>query len=142
LETLSAAIGVKVSTQTTPATIKLLFRLLADFVPAMNAAKDTYKRPRPFTTDNGRACDPLVAQGQASQLGTSYPSGHSGLGWLWALVLSDAAPAKKEPLRAWGIEVGQHRLDCRVHWASDVAAGRILAVAAEINSGTVYSIPN
>lgn len=83
-----------------------------DFVPPMNVAKDKYMRARPFTTDDGPACDPLVAKGQGAKLGPSYPSGHSGIGWLIALALGDAAPAKATALRTWGADVGPapHRL--------------------------------
>ena len=127
--TLACAMGVKLSRETTPATMALLTRSFADFVPPMNAAKDKYMRARPFTTDGGPACDPKVVDGKDDKLGPSYPSGHSGLGWLLALVLGDAAPAKATPLRDWGVAVGEHRIDCRVHWTSDVAGGKILAVA-------------
>ncbi|TFU05542.1 phosphatase PAP2 family protein [Polymorphobacter arshaanensis] len=127
--TLACAMGVKLSRETTPATLGLLFRSFTDFVPPMNVAKDKYMRPRPFTTDDGPACDPKVAKGEGAKLGPSYPSGHSGIGWLIALVLGDAAPAKATALREWGADVGQHRIDCRVHWTSDVAGGKILAVA-------------
>ncbi len=127
--TLACAMGVKLSPQATPATLGLLSRTMADFVPPMNTAKDKFMRPRPFTTDDGPACDPLVAKGQGAKLGPSYPSGHSGIGWLMALVLGDAAPDKATALRSWGADVGQHRIDCRVHWTSDVAGGKVLAVA-------------
>ncbi len=129
METLSCALGVKVSKETTPVTMDVLIRVLTDFGPPMSQAKTYYKRARPFTTDAGQACDPMVAAGQGDKLGFAYPSGHSGLGWLWALILGDAAPARAEPIRAWGQGVGDHRMDCRVHWSSDVAAGRILAVS-------------
>lgn len=127
--TLACALGKRLSRETTPATLALVTRSLADMVPAMNTAKDRYMRARPFTTDGGAACDPKVGEGKGATLGPSYPSGHSALGWLMALVLGDAAPASATPLRDWGIGVGAHRIDCRVHWTSDVAAGKILAVA-------------
>jgi acid phosphatase (class A) len=127
--TLSCAIGVQLSRAATPMTMALLFRSFADFVPPMNAAKDKYMRARPFTTDDGQACDPMIAKGEGAKLGPSYPSGHSGIGWLMTLVLGDAAPAKASALRDWGDLVGQHRIDCRVHWTSDVAGGKVLAVA-------------
>jgi acid phosphatase (class A) len=107
----------------------LFSSVATDFVGPMNQAKSNWKRPRPFTVDGGPACDPGVAAGQGDKLGYSYPSGHAGLGWLLALALSDAAPARADAIRAWGSNVGQHRVDCRVHWASDVAAGRMLGLA-------------
>ena len=129
MQSLSCAVGVQVSAEKTPAVQKLMMTLMADFVVPMDQAKTTYKRPRPFTADGGPACDPLVAAGQGDKLGFSYPSGHAGIGWLLALALSDAAPARSDAIRAWGAGVGQHRVDCRVHWPSDVAAGRMLGMA-------------
>lgn len=129
MRTLACAAGIDLSRDKTPATMTLLFRALSDMVGPMDTAKNSYKRPRPFTTDNGQACDPLVAAGEGAKLGYSYPSGHSTLGWLMALVLSDAAPAKAGAIREWGRMVGEYRLVCRVHWMSDVAAGKALAVA-------------
>jgi acid phosphatase (class A) len=129
MKSVSCAVGVEVSAEKTPAVQKLMMTLMVDFVVPMDQAKTAYKRPRPFTVDGGPACDPLVAAGQGDRLGFSYPSGHAGIGWLLALALSDAAPARSDAIRAWGANVGQHRVDCRVHWPSDVAAGRMLGLA-------------
>jgi acid phosphatase (class A) len=140
MQTLSCAVGVQVSADQTPAVQKLFSSVATDFVGPMNQAKSNWKRPRPFTVDGGPACDPGVAAGQGDKLGYSYPSGHAGLGWLLALTLSDAAPARADAIRAWGSDVGQHRVDCRVHWASDVAAGRMLglAVYARVSATPAY----
>nr|WP_310525043.1 phosphatase PAP2 family protein [Polymorphobacter sp.] len=124
---LSCAVGVVVSPQTTPVTMAMIARVGVDFVAPMNVAKMHYKRMRPFTTDKGKACDPVSADGIGEKLGYSYPSGHSGIGWLWALVLSDAAPARATPIRDFGRDTGDLRIACRVHWLSDVAYGRVLA---------------
>jgi len=129
MQTLSCAVGVQVSAEKTPAVQKLFTSVTTDFIGPMEQAKSAWKRPRPFAVDGGPACDPRVAAGQGDRLGFAYPSGHAGLGWLLALVLSDAAPARSDAIRAWGADVGQHRIDCRVHWTSDVAAGRMLGLA-------------
>lgn len=112
-----------------PATRKLLARTAADFVPPMAAAKAKFNRPRPFTTDKGQACDPDTADGVGAALGMAYPSGHSGIGWLWALTLADALPARANEIRAFGKGTGDLRVACRVHWMSDVQNGRVLAVS-------------
>ena len=59
----------------------------------------------------------------------SYPSGHAAIGWMVALVLTDLAPDKTDPLLQRGYDFGQSRVLCRVHWQSDVDAGRLMASA-------------
>lgn len=126
---LSCALGTRLSAETTPMTLALVARTGVDFMAPMDAAKKFYKRPRPFATDKGRACDPSSDDGVGERLGYAYPSGHAGIGWLWALVLSDAAPAHASAIRDFGQATGDLRIACRVHWLSDVAYGRVLATA-------------
>jgi acid phosphatase (class A) len=126
---LSCAIGTKLSRETTPAAMAMVARAGVDMVAPMTVAKDHYARPRPFTTDKGKACDPISADGVGARLGWSYPSGHSGIGWLWALILSDVAPTRADKIRSFGQATGDLRIACRVHWLSDVANGRILATS-------------
>lgn len=131
---MSCAFGTIISPQTTPFTMALITRSAVDFATPMTVAKEHYKRPRPFTTDagqpgGGKACDPNTSDGVGAALGYAYPSGHSGIGWLWAMILSDVAPAHAEPIRAFGQRTGDLRVACRVHWLSDVAYGRVLATA-------------
>ena len=131
---LSCASGTRLSLQVTPATMTMLARAGVDMVPPMVAAKEHYARPRPFTTDagkpgGGKACDPITSDGIGARLGWAYPSGHAGIGWLWALILSDAAPGHAAAIRSFGQATGDLRIACRVHWLSDVANGRILATS-------------
>ena len=128
-EQLSCAVGARISPQATPATLALITRTGVDFAAPMTIAKNFHKRARPFTIDKGRACDPVAADGVGKKLGYGYPSGHAGIGWLWALVLSDAVPARADAIRSFGIATGDLRLACRVHWLSDVTQGRTLAVS-------------
>jgi acid phosphatase (class A) len=126
---LSCAAGARLSPQTTPATMAMVSRAGVDMIGPMTVAKDKYARPRPFTTDKGQACDPVSQDGIGAKLGFSYPSGHAGIGWLWALILSDAAPGRADSIRAFGQATGDLRVACRVHWLSDIANGRILATS-------------
>ena len=88
-----------------------------------------YKRPRPFSTDRGKACDPDAAKDGGKALGFAYPSGHAAVGWLWGLILSDARPERSAALLKFGKATGDLRIACRVHWASDVTGGRLMATA-------------
>jgi acid phosphatase (class A) len=126
---LSCAVGARLSLQATPATMTMVARAGVDVIGPMTIAKEHYARPRPFTTDKGEACDPSTKDGVGARLGYAYPSGHSGIGWLWALILSDVAPARADAIRSFGQATGDLRVACRVHWLSDVANGRILATS-------------
>jgi acid phosphatase (class A) len=56
----------------------------------------------------------------------SYPSGHTAIGWGWALILSEIAPDRTDALAARGRAFGQSRVVCNVHWKSDVIEGRFM----------------
>jgi len=60
----------------------------------------------------------------------SYPSGHTALGWAWALILSEIAPDRADAILARGRAFGESRVICNVHWHSDVVAGRFIGAAA------------
>jgi acid phosphatase (class A) len=129
LKTIGCALGAALSPQSTPLTMTLLRRAGADLSRGVFAAKDYYKRGRPFTTDNGKSCDPDAAKDGGKALGYAYPSGHAAVGWLWGLILSDARPERSAALLKFGKATGDLRIACRVHWASDVTGGRLLATA-------------
>lgn len=129
VKTVSCALGAALAPQTTPATMNLLRRAGTDLGRAVFLAKDYYKRPRPFTTDKGKACDPDAAVDGGKALGFAYPSGHAAVGWLWGLILADARPERSALLLKFGKSTGDLRIACRVHWASDVTNGRLLATA-------------
>ena len=140
LAALSCAVGTKLLLQVTPASMTMVARAGVDMIPAMTAAKQRYARPRPFTTDKGKACDPISDDGIGARLGWAYSSGHAGIGWLWALILSDAAPTHANAIRRFGQATGDLRVGCRVHWLSDVTNGRILATSVyqRIAAGPEY----
>ncbi|WP_310473906.1 phosphatase PAP2 family protein [Sandarakinorhabdus sp.] len=129
VQAVSCALGAVLAPKTTPATMILLRRAGTDLAKAVFTAKDYYKRPRPFSTDGGKACDPEAAVNGGKGLGFAYPSGHAAVGWLWGLILSDARPERSATLLKFGKDTGDLRIACRVHWASDVTGGRLLATA-------------
>ena len=129
VKAVSCAVGATLSQQTTPATMTLLRRAGTDLSRAVFLAKDYYKRPRPFSTDKGKACDPDAAVDGGKSLGFAYPSGHAAVGWLWGLILSDARPVRSAAVLKFGKSTGDLRIACRVHWASDVTGGRLMATA-------------
>ncbi|WP_216621185.1 acid phosphatase [Cupriavidus necator] len=123
----SCALGVPVSEKDTPYLNILLRRSLVDAGLSTYKAKDHYKRPRPFVANKTGMC----TQAEAAKLEKdgSYPSGHSAIGWAWALILTEIEPARANELLARGRAFGQSRVVCNVHWQSDVNAGRTMAAA-------------
>lgn len=130
----SAVMGPGFTADAKPATQKLFRMVTMNVGPPIGVAKDRWKRDRPFVAvPTWPTCinpdDRLRASG-------SYPSGHSALGWSWALALAQAAPAKADAILTRGREYGDSRVVCGVHFPSDVEAGRTLAAAeiARLNS--------
>lgn len=123
----TCALGAEISEQETPHAYSLLRRLRADASAATSLAKDHYKRPRPFMANQQDLCTPEGRDGLAGN--GSYPSGHTAIGWIWALVLTEIAPDRANPLLARGRNYGESRMVCNVHWNSDLVGGRHMASA-------------
>lgn len=126
--TFSCALGIPISQAQTPHLNMLLRRSLLDAGLATYAAKDHYKRTRPFVVNQHSTCSP-AEEASLSKDG-SYPSGHAALGWAWALLLTELAPERTDALVARGMAFGHSRMVCGVHWPSDVAAGQAVGAAA------------
>jgi acid phosphatase (class A) len=125
--TFSCALNIPVSEQDTPHLYMLLRRSSTDAIVATLKAKVHYRRTRPFVMHKTPSCTPdwdnkLKKDG-------SYPSGHSAIGWTWALILSEIDPERSDAVLARGRAFGESRLVCHVHWQSDVIAGRFMGAA-------------
>ncbi len=123
----SCALGVAVSAEHTPALYRLLERSRIDASAATKAAKNHYQRPRPFMVNNAPTCTPDDEEGLRKS--GSYPSGHTSIGWAWALILAEIAPEHATALLERGRNYGHSRLVCNVHWYSDVQQGRFMGAA-------------
>lgn len=126
--TFSCALGIPVTEQDTPALYMLLRRTLADVGLATYSAKNTYQRERPFMVNNAPICTP-EDESKLREDG-SYPSGHTSIGWGWALILTELSPGQADALIARGRSFGESRNVCNVHWYSDVVAGRLVGASA------------
>ena len=136
--TFSCALGASIDAQSTPATYRLLRRTLIDGAFSTRAAKELHQRTRPFVENGKPTCTP---EDEAELRGNgSYPSGHTAIGWLWALVLAQAVPERTDALLARGRSYGESRLVCNVHWQSDILQGRFMASGtfARLQSDPVY----
>lgn len=125
--TFACALNAPITEQETPRLYTLLRRIRTDASAATNKAKDTYKRVRPFALHQEPTCSP--EDEKSLRQNGSYPSGHTTIGWTWALVLSEIAPAQIDAILARGRAFGQSRLICNVHWQSDVTEGYLTGAA-------------
>ncbi len=123
----SCALGVPITEASTPHLYLLLRRTLTDVGLSTYAAKDYYKRSRPFASNNEAICTP--AEQAAIAKDGSYPSGHTAVGWAWALVLAEISPDQGNAILARGLAYGESRNVCNVHWHSDVVQGRVMGAA-------------
>jgi acid phosphatase (class A) len=136
--TYSCAVGVDINPTTTPRLFVLLQRTLIDAGLATYPTKTKYQRPRPFMVAGGDICTPAADAGLRKD--GSYPSGHSSVGWAWALILAEAAPDRQDAILARGRAFMQSRVICNVHWLSDIEAGGLVgtSVVARLNDDPVF----
>lgn len=126
-DTFSCALKTSITEQDTPHLYMLLRRTLTDASLSTYAAKDNYKRARPFMINKEPICTP-EEQARLEKNG-SYPSGHTAIGWAWALILSEIAPDQAGAIFKRGLAYGESRNVCNVHWHSDVIQGRIIGAS-------------
>lgn len=123
----ACTLGTPIDAQLTPRLYHLLRRTLIDAGMSTAGAKDKYRRTRPFVVHEEPTCAP---QNEARlRTNGSYPSGHTTIGWAWALVLAEVDPARADAILARGRSFGESRLVCNVHWQSDILEGRVMGAA-------------
>ncbi|MDH3864314.1 MAG: phosphatase PAP2 family protein [Gammaproteobacteria bacterium] len=124
----SCALGISITEEDTPALYMLLWRTMTDIGLAPYSAKNAYQRERPFMVRNETTCTPQDEE--ALRKDGSYPSGHTAIGWGWALILTELSPDRAEQLLSRGRQFGESRNVCNAHWYSDIVAGRLVGAAA------------
>jgi acid phosphatase (class A) len=139
-EAFNIILDIKISEQTTPHLYMILRRTLADAGLSTYGAKNHYQRVRPFMVNNGPICTPEEEDGLRKD--GSYPSGHTAIGWAWALILSEVFPEQADVIMERGKQFGISRNVCNVHWHSDVVYGRMMgsAAVAMLHSNTGFMI--
>lgn len=126
-EAFNSCIGFQISKGETPFLYQIMRRTLADAMFSTDMAKKHYKRNRPYML-NGQPTGMPEAEDVLRNNG-SYPSGHTAIGWAWALILTEVVPEKTDTILQRGYEYGQSRMICNLHWQSDIDAGRIMGAA-------------
>ncbi len=127
-DTFSCALGIAISEEGTPNLYMLLRRTLTDIGLSPYAAKNKYLRERPFMVNDEPVCTPQDEE--LLRKDPSYPSGHTAIGWGWALLLTELAPERAEAILARGRSFGESRNVCNAHWYHDVVAGRLTGAGA------------
>jgi acid phosphatase (class A) len=116
------AVGAYFTAANLPVTTAFFTKVQADAAAVTDAAKDLWKRPRPFMVD------PALASGKL-ETSFSYPSGHSTESGVLALVLAELLPDKQEAIQAEARLIGWHRIEIARHYPTDIYAGRVYALA-------------
>jgi len=105
-----------------PKEVALFFKCVhADLDYAVAIIKTRYQRPRPF--QRGLGFEPCIERAG----GPSYPSGHAANSRLFALILSDLAPERRNAFMAHADQAALNRVIGGVHHPSDIEEGKKLA---------------
>lgn len=120
---LDPVLGKGYSLATHPALFTLMGHAASDAWRIADSAQDHWNRTRPWITDS------RVKLLVSSITRPSYPSGHSTTNHIWAHVLSELFPKKRDALFKRAYAIGMHRVAAGVHYPSDVLAGKRLAAA-------------
>jgi len=134
----SCTLNAPITEQDTPRLYMLLRRSSTDAVVSTYPAKEHYGRKRPFQINNGPICSP-EAVGHLLK-SPSYPSGHTTIGWAWALILSEISPEQTDAIILRARVYGESRIVCNHHWNSDVMWGYFMGAAtvARLHADPVF----
>jgi hypothetical protein len=119
----SDVLGDKFAEISLPVTARLLNDAASDVKVFTKLAKGKWDRKRPPAVDDRiKPCVPLEEN-------ASYPSAHAARGIVWAAILGEIFPDKKDRLLERGKQMGQDRVIAGIHFPSDVEAGQTLGQA-------------
>mgnify|MGYP003590836490 CR=1 FL=1 len=123
----SEVFGLEINEKNTPTLFSMMQKIRLDSNVTTKSAKQHYNRTRPFISMKVATCTPQDETTLKSN--GSYPSGHTTIGWTYALLLAELRPDRQNEIIQRGYEYGQSRVVCNMHWQSDVDAGRVIAAA-------------
>lgn len=128
LLTFEDAFGLRITKEAMPETYRLLRRSMECFGSSgCDEAKAFYKRTRPFVYFNTHTLTPDDEVWLKTNY--SYPSGHTANYFGLAYILTELRPECREALQRRAREGGISRVIVGAHWASDVAAGQVVAAS-------------
>lgn len=121
----SEPFGMTISEETTPEILALLERVFVTATLCKNKAKGNIMRIRPFIQFNEPT--PIPEDEEELRNNSSYPSGHTTIGWAIALVLAEINPENQNEILKRGYEYGDNRVIVGFHYQSDVDDARLIA---------------
>jgi acid phosphatase (class A) len=126
-EVFGEAMDILITKEQTPAIWALLDTVLLKSSETVDRLKEIRFRKRPFV----QLSEPSFVPGdEEKERGkSSFPSGHTSLGWSEALVMAEVAPEKQDTILRRGYEYGENRMIVGYHWFTDIEATRQLASA-------------
>ena len=123
--TLGDVMEMEISETATPAIHALMDYVLEKSSNTADHMKPLRFRTRPFVQLGDNTLFPEDEEKEKGK--SSYPSGHTCLGWSEALTLIEVAPELQDTILHRGFQFGESRQIAGYHWASDIEAGRLLA---------------
>ena len=119
----SCALGFALDRKHAPQFFTLIGKTGTDIGHTVGTGKKFFARLRPLVGNDAPIC---IERGDIAK-SYAYPSGHTTQGWTFTLILAELVPDRADEIAARGRAYGESRVVCGVHWASDVAAGRVAA---------------
>ena len=120
----ATAIGPGFDLARLPATARLMNEVRVAEKDAADRSKAHFRRTRPWVAAPG-----LHHCGKDDDADwSSYPSGHTTMGYSMGAVLARLLPARAGAIMARAAQYGQSRIVCEVHYRSDVTAGEALGM--------------
>jgi acid phosphatase (class A) len=119
----STVLGDDFNEKNLPVTAKVMADAYSDAKNVSGAAKLTWRRVRP------PLAEPRIRPCVALEHTASYPSGHAIRGIVWATLLAEIYPDKRDALMDRGKQIGDDRFLAGMHYPTDVAAGQKLGAA-------------
>lgn len=123
----SEPFGMEISQKNTPEIFALMERLLETTFICNDKSKSRIMRKRPFMQFNEPT--PVPQDEERLSTNSSYPSGHTTMGWAIALVLAEINPDRQDAILKRGFEYGESRVIVGFHYQSDVDHARIITSA-------------
>ena len=123
-------LGPHFTAQDLPVTAVFFQQLLAVEGKVVDPAKDAWARKRPAVIDS--TIKPCVKPSTSG----SYPSGHTTVAYMTALVLSDLLPEHRAEIFESASRFAESRIICGVHYRSDIEASKTAAAVIIMQART------